>query len=331
MSISEKTRKILRLVLIGPVLFILFLFLFPKEEEVAGINLGLSDIDNAQQNIFATPIDKLGVDKPELLLVDKNSFKSTYPPFTITTKVLGALMGGHDADVGTEIRKYTTKKGDNLSSIAEKFDVTVDTIAWANDIKTSMINPGQELIILPVTGVMHLVEKGDSIEEIADRYNADSSDIISFNDLSGRRELFEGEILIVPGGKLSTYSSVWDYSSGLSGLSTNDYYGQSHSYPYGQCTWWVAQKRPVPSWGNANTWIDNAAASGYRVCRGRYCIPEVGSIVFLKGHRVYGHVGYVERIEGDQVIFSEMNYIGLGKMNYRGLNMGSPLIQGYIY
>ena len=329
MSISRGTKEILKPLLLALVLIIGVSFFSFKNKKVTNLSLGLSDVDYFQDT-FVVSTEKLGIKTPELLLVEKNSFRSTYPPFTITSKVLGALMSGFDADPDQEIREYIVEKDDNLSSIAVKFDVSVDTIAWANNIKSYLIQPGDKLIILPVSGVMHLVKSGDTIQTIAKTYRADEGDIVVFNDISGRGEIFEGEVLIVPNGKMAS-SSSWVYNSGLSGLSTNDYYGQSHSYPYGQCTWWVAQKRAIPSWGNANTWIGNAAASGYQVCLGRYCPPQIGAVIYLKGHRVFGHVGYVERIEGDQVIFSEMNYIGLGKRNNRSLNVMSSLIQGYIY
>ncbi len=330
MSISEKIKEIWRPLLIAFSLVGLVFFLSSNEQKEIDLNLGLAD-NMVRQSLFSRPIDRLGIDTPELLLVQRSSFKSSYPPFTITSKVLGALMGGFDAAPDQEIREYIVKENDNLYSIASKFNISVDTITWANDINTSIIRSGQKLIILPVTGVMHLVSANDSVQEIARTYKADEEDIVAFNDLSRRAEIFEGEILIVPGGKMPHNSSVWDYNSSLAGLSTNDYYGQSHSYPYGQCTWWVAQKRAIPAWGHAYMWIDNAAATGYNVCRGRYCVPQVGAVVYLRGHRVYGHVAYVERIEGDQVVFSEMNYIGLGKMNYRSLNVNSSIIQGYIY
>jgi len=329
MSISRGTKEILKPLLLALVLIIGVSFFSFKNKKVTNLSLGLSDVDYFQDT-FVVSTEKLGIKTPELLLVEKNSFRSTYPPFTITSKVLGALMSGFDADPDQEIREYIVEKDDNLSSIAVKFDVSVDTIAWANNIKSYLIQPGDKLIILPVSGVMHLVKSGDTIQTIAKTYRADEGDIVVFNDISGRGEIFEGEVLIVPNGKMAS-SSSWVYNSGLSGLSTNDYYGQSHSYPYGQCTWWVAQKRAIPSWGNANTWINNAAASGYRVCLGRYCPPQIGAVIYLKGHRVYGHVGYVERIEGDQVIFSEMNYLGLGVHNLRSLSVMSSLIQGYIY
>jgi len=329
MSISRETKEILKPLLLALILIISVSFFAFKAEKVPSFSLGLTDTDYSY-NTFIVSTEKLGIKTPELLLVEKNSFKSTYPPFTITSKVLGALMGGFDADPDQEIKEYLVESGDSLSSIAAKFDISIDTIAWANNIKSYIIQPGDKLVILPISGVMHLVKSGDTIQAIANSYHADEGDIVVFNDLSGRAEIFEGEILIIPNGRMSS-SSSWVYNSGLSGLSTNDYYGQSHSYPYGQCTYWVAQARAIPSWGNAIDWINNAQASGYSVCRGRYCIPRVGAVIYLKGHRVYGHVGFVERIEGDKVVFSEMNYIGLGKMNYRSLSVGSSLIQGYIY
>ena len=328
MNISKETREILKPFLFALILIISVFFISSRNKKTSNFSLGLSDT-NYSNDTFVVSNEKLGIKTPELLLVEKNSFKSTYPPFTITPKVLGALMSGFDADPDQEIREYIVEFNDSLSSIAAKFDVSIETIVWANNVKSQTIQPGEKLFILPVTGVMHLVKSGDSIQSIAGTYHAEENDIIAFNDLS-RAEIFEGEVLVVPNGKLST-SSSWIYNPGLSGLSTNDYYGQSHSYPKGQCTWWVAQNRAIPSWGNANTWITNAAASGYRVCPGRFCLPEVGAVIYLKGHRVYGHVAYVERVVGDQVVFSEMNYIGLGVKNLRSLPVGSSLIQGYIY
>ena len=328
MSISKESKEILKPLLLALILIIIVSLFSSKNKKTVNFSLGLSDTDYSQDT-FVVSTEKLGIKTPELLLVEKNSFRSTYPPFTITSKVLGALMSGFDADPDQEIREYIVEKDDSLSSIAVKFDISIDTIAWANNIKSYIIQPGDKLVILPVSGVIHLVKSGDTVQTIAQTYRADENDIVAFNDLS-RAEIFEGEVLVIPNGRLSS-SSSWIYNPGLSGLSTNDYYGQSHSFPEGQCTWWVAQNRPIPSWGNANTWISNAIASGYRVCSGRYCEPEVGAVIYLKGHRVYGHVAYVERIVGAKVIFSEMNYLGLGVHNLRSLSVTSSLIQGYIY
>ncbi|XOB42770.1 MAG: LysM peptidoglycan-binding domain-containing protein [Candidatus Nealsonbacteria bacterium] len=320
--------------LVVAVVLILLVFIIASKKSKNVVFLPTDLPETASiRNAFVSASQKPKPELPEFITIQGNSFRSVSPPYVMTPQVLGALIGGFDLENSqrTEIIQYIIEEGDSLSSISSNFNVSIDTIAWANDIKTSLIQPGQKLMILPVSGVMHLVESGDVIDELAKIYKTEKEKIISFNDLSKDGSIFEGEVLIIPDGTAPLSSSSWTSGSGLGGLSTNDYYGKSHSYPYGQCTWWVAQKRAVPSWGNAVDWINNAAAAGYEVCPGRYCIPRAGAIIYLKGHRIYGHVAYVERIEEGKVIFSEMNYIGLGRMNYRSLKMIDVLIQGYIY
>ncbi len=250
----------------------------------------------------------------------------------VTPQVLGQILGGEESEIRTEIIEYTVEEGDNLWSISQNFNISIDTIVWANDIKSAMIKPGQKLLILPVSGVMHLVKEGDTISGLATKYKTETEKIIAFNDLSGEDDVRQDEVLIIPDGKIPYFSSLeFPPTSALANLSTNNFYGQSHNYPYGQCTWWVAQKRAIPSWGNAKDWLSRGTAAGFSVCEGRYCIPRTGAVITLQGHRVYGHVGYVESVKGDKVTFSEMNYIGWGRLNYRTLRVGSPLILGYVY
>jgi surface antigen len=86
-------------------------------------------------------------------------------------------------------------------------------------------------------------------------------------------------------------------------------------YDWGQCTWYVAGRRQVPSnWGNADTWYTNAAADGWGVGS----IPRVGAIAWTSAG-YYGHVALVESISsnGQSVYISEMNYDGLDIIDYR--------------
>lgn len=295
----------------------------------------VSDIlkDAEPKDLFLGQIERSLPDSPELLLVENSSVKSATPPTTFTPRVLGALIDGADIeDTKKIITEHIVGQDENISSISESYSVSVETIVWANDLKSLILRPGQTLLILPVSGVMHLVKEGDTIDGIAQKYKADSGKVLSFNDLNGNSDIFAGEVIIVPGGKMPFISvakpaPLPDKSS----LSTNNFNGQSHDFPFGQCTWWVAQKRPIPGWGNAKDWLNNAAASGFATCKGSSCLPKKGAVISLQGSRIYGHVGYVEEVKDDKVIFSEMNYIGWGKVNYRTLRIGSPAIIGYIY
>lgn len=103
-----------------------------------------------------------------------------------------------------QISVYVVRKGDSLPLIAQMFGVSANTIAWANDIKNNKITEGQELVILPISGVRHTVKKGDTLQSIASKYKADMSDILAFNDVSAKSILSPGDIVIVPDGEITS-------------------------------------------------------------------------------------------------------------------------------
>ncbi|MBO0682685.1 MAG: CHAP domain-containing protein [Candidatus Dormibacteraeota bacterium] len=97
----------------------------------------------------------------------------------------------------------------------------------------------------------------------------------------------------------------------------------------GQCTWYVANKRYVPWFGNAGQWIAGAEQYGFPVGS----TPQVGAIM-VTAESGYGHVSYVESVNPDgSWTVSEMNYTAPFVIDTRTLRMGQvPLIYpGFIY
>src|SRR3989344_5430692 len=79
-----------------------------------------------------------------------------------------------------EIIIYAVEEGDTLSSIAAKFDISVDTILWENNLNAkATLSLGQEIRILPVSGVSHKVIKGDTVYTIAKKYDTEAQNIVN--------------------------------------------------------------------------------------------------------------------------------------------------------
>lgn len=152
-------------------------------------------------------------ESPELTFIQKNSLAGISCSQILSSRVLGSLAGGEFSEENKEITEYIVQHGDALGSIATNFDISLNTILWANNLnRSSIIKPGQKLIILPVSGIIHHVKKGDTLSEIAKTHKGKVDSIITFNDLSEEGDIYVGDILIVPDGVQpppSTYSSIY--------------------------------------------------------------------------------------------------------------------------
>jgi len=102
---------------------------------------------------------------------------------------------------GFDVQVYIVQKGDTLSSIAEKFGISADTIRWANGVTGDYIKIGQELQILPINGLVHKVKSGDTLEKIAEKYESSVQDIYDLNWLESS-VLTVGQELLVPNGRM---------------------------------------------------------------------------------------------------------------------------------
>jgi len=259
--------------------------------------------------------------------------------------VLAASSGPilKDPEENGGVKIYEVQSGDNLGSIANKFGITVNTVLWANDIEDmNTIMPGDKIFILPIAGLTHIVKSGDTIEKIATEYEADANKIISFNSLPANGELKEGEEIVIPGGQKEVpqnnnannttiaerqYATPSGGTPSVSGWKDLDgKAGTGHTFPYGYCTWYVAQRRYVPWGGNAGTWLYQAKLRGYKTGKD----PKKGAIL-VTSESWWGHVAVVEKVGKGTITVSEMNYKGWGKTSTRTISTNNRVIKGYIY
>lgn len=149
---------------------------------------------------YLFPKEEKQVEAFDLDVLEGAFIKSSGPPFLVSGKVL-AVFG--DSERGNEIEEYIVKEGDNLSTISEEFGISLETVLWANDLsRNSVLKVGQKLIILPVSGILHIIQKGDTLSGIAQIYKGKVDEIVAINGLSDSYDIFIGDLLIIPGGKM---------------------------------------------------------------------------------------------------------------------------------
>ncbi len=84
---------------------------------------------------------------------------------------------------------YTVKKGDSLWKIANKYNTTVEKLKSANNLKTNTLSVGQKLVIpsisvSPEVSDTYIVQKGDSLWSIANKFNMTVSELKKLNNLT---------------------------------------------------------------------------------------------------------------------------------------------------
>jgi len=192
-------------------LLILILFSIPalKSIEKKGFSSLLAVItgassDNCSQSPFLDPAQKPKSESPELLLVQNCSLQAASPPVMFTPQILAALTEGYETeDVNRVIFEYIVEQGDTFSVIAEKFNISVNTILWANNLtKSSSLKNGQKLVISPVTGIIYYVKSGDTLLGIANKYKGKIDEVVAFNDLSSEGDIYLGDVIIIPDGTM---------------------------------------------------------------------------------------------------------------------------------
>ncbi len=110
-------------------------------------------------------------------------------------------------DINFKVFEYKVQHGDTIDSVATKFNVTKDTIKWANtgkiDYYSEKLNENDTVSIPEINGVLYEVKQGDTIDSIIAKTSGDKNDVMGVNQLEGSvAELAAGKKILIPNGKL---------------------------------------------------------------------------------------------------------------------------------
>ncbi|MBI3458853.1 peptidoglycan DD-metalloendopeptidase family protein [Candidatus Azambacteria bacterium] len=198
--------------------FVIFFVIFPLI--VLGVNRSLmtgngETTENLaftlnNQTSFAAKLEPIGGsdDEPE---EDRGSYFGAWENDSLLP-----LVFYQDDSHGLTV--YLVKEGDTLSSVAAHFNITINTLIWANNLKNKELKPGHQLVILPISGIAYTTKKNETVESIAKKFKTEASAITEFNQLASNY-VVEGKELIIPNGIIEAPILVLKSKKSKSGSS----------------------------------------------------------------------------------------------------------------
>ncbi len=231
------------------------------------------------------------------------------------------------------ISTYTVREGDSLSAIADMFDVSMNTILWANNLSSKGgVQPGMTLVILPVSGIRHTVASGDTLASLAKKYSSDTEEIASFNGMSSVDDLVKGNVVIIPGGELAAApvakaktvatTKAKATSSIKTGGSMGSVKGTGNT---SDGSFSSSFANPAPAGRVSQGWngVDIAAPSGspiYAAAGGTVIVSRVGG-----WNGGYGNYVVIDHGNGVQTLYAHMSTddVSVGETVSRGQNIGT--------
>lgn len=148
---------------------------------------------------------------------DVNQIKNNWEELAeAVTKAIVEYAGGtYQAPLDSNY--YTVQSGDSLWSISKKFGITVDELKQANNLSSNLLSVGQNLYIptkeTDVTTGEYVVEKGDTLYKIAQKFGTTVDNLKSINNLT-TDSLAIGQILKVPTENASIDTNTYTVKSG---------------------------------------------------------------------------------------------------------------------
>lgn len=189
---------------------------------------------------------------------------------------------------------YRIRRGDMIGFIAERYNVTTDTLVSVNNIRaTRSILPGQYIRIPSERGILYTIKKdGESPASIAEKYEVSAEKCAFVNNLNLDSQLHAGDSIFVPGAEMDSITLA-EINGDLfrrpihGRYRLTSYFGWRPSPFTGKRSWHGGLDMACPSWTPIYAGMDGRVAEiGYNNTYGNYVIINHSS-----GYRtLYGHM-----------------------------------------
>lgn len=216
---------------------------------------------------------------------------------------------------------YRVSRGDAMLRIAESYGVKTESILFSNpqlEDNPHNLKPGMELTIPPVDGLYYEWKEGDTFESVADKFDADADEIISFpgNDIDLTNPIVPaGRMVMVPGGSRELRNWAADLQTAARGANTGT--GGSNAAntcgggPVGSGFGWPANSTAISGngYGPGHLGLDIQANEGDPV----YAASS-GIVTMAQGgwNYGYGNVIQIDHGNGYVTVYAHLSVINVG-------------------
>jgi len=218
--------------------------------------------------------------------------------------------------ISFEWQQYRVKKGDSVSTIAQKFGVSVGAIIASNEIRNARtLQEGAELRIPNIDGIPYQVKKGDSLSKIALSFNVPLDVILDVNDIKSDI-LKAGETLFIPGARMNDM----DLRLSLGELFIYPVQSKYITSHYGM------RKDPINGALNFHTGLDLRADIGTTV------VAALDGVVSVTAENwLYGKHIIISHDNGYKTLYGHLNSFSVkqGERVARGKKIGESGNTGY--
>lgn len=266
------------------------------------------------QSDAPTPAVTPGLQGTDLPVISDESLAPAPDPYTFQNE-----LPQHD------LTTYVVERGDTPNAIAERFGIQPETLLGGNpqlSEESSLLQTGVELIILPIDGVLHTVQPGDTLEGLEQRYGIPADEIIAYepNNLSFPYRLEPETQILVPGAVRELF--VWTppdlssvRSSGIGGdvdpviVGTGTFIFPVNSRNYTQYYWY------------GHRGLDIALPEGSAVYA-----TDTGTVTYAGWNNFgYGNLIVVNHGNGYETFYAHLSGINVvpGQIVYQGNVIGA--------
>jgi len=201
-----------------------------------------------------------------------------------------------------EWQQYKVKRGDSVSSIAKKFNVSLGAVIASNEIRNARtMQEGVVLKIPNIDGIPYQIKKGDSLTKISSSFNVPLEVILDVNDIKSDN-IRTGETIFIPGARMNDI----DLKLSLGELFIYPLQNKFITSHYG------IRKDPINGTLNFHTGIDLRANTGTTVVAAMDGVVSVVAENWLYGKHIiithdngyktlYGHLNAYSVKPGDKV------------------------------